>query len=1057
MLLFYKRYMVSRKSHYLSLKSDSLCSSSMEREQLSLHMNGGKGQRSYANNSSLQRTIIRKTRSILEETITRLYCDTFPNNCLKVADLGCSVGSNTLLVTSNIIDIVDNRSTQLNREPPTFQFYLNDLFGNDFNTIFKSLPGFYERLLEDKGHKFSRCFINATPGSFYGRLFPSNSINLFHSSYSLHWLSQDPLLRSREVASLNKGHCHIVSTSPPEVYKAYLKQFQQDFKLFLKSRSEELVPGGAMVLLFFGRDETPRRTSFEVTSLILNDMLLEGLIEEEKMDSFNIPAYKPTVEEIRHVIEEEGSFFVQRLEILISPWYEGINIEGGDGFFVNGNVRAEYITKNIRAVMEPLLSTKFGGEVINELFIRFKKKIEQIMEVEKLEGKTSFSSLNHCFKQGNSQKLVASITTLPLSFSDQSVSDSLRASSMEKDQLSLHMNDGKGEKSYANNSSLQRTIIRKTRTILEETIMRLLYCDSSPNCMKVADLGCSVGLNTLLVTSNTIDMVAKASTRLNRESRTLQYFISMIYLETISISSSNKDHNFGPCFINATPGSFYGRLFPTNSINFFHSSYSLHWLSQDPLLGSSEASLLNKGHCYVVNKSPPVVYNSYLKQFQQDFKLFLKSRSEELVPGGAIVLVLLGRNEIPRRNGWELISLILNDMFLEGLIEEEKLDSFNIPVYEPTVEEIRHVIQEEGSFFLQQLEILILPWDEGLNEGVDANIKAQFMAKVARAIMEPLLSAKFGREVIIEVFISASTERKLLLHMNGGKGERSYTNNCLLQKKLMLKAKPILEETIMRLYRDFSPNCMKVANLGCSVGPNALLVISNIIDIVNTACTSLNREPPKFQFYLNDLFGNGFNTIFKSLPNFYTILVEDKGHKFGPCFVNATPGSFYGRLFPSNSINLFHSSNSLHWLSQNHLTRAICHIVSTSPPEIYKAYVKQFQQDFKLFLKSRSEELVPGGAMVLVVLGNHETPRRIGCELVSLKLNDMFLEGLIEEEKLDSFNIPVYEPTVEEIRHVIEEEGSFFVQRFEILTLPWVEGLNEGGDNSFLDGNIKAR
>ncbi|KAH1044763.1 hypothetical protein GYH30_026156 [Glycine max] len=110
---------------------------------------------------------------------------------------------------------------------------------------------------------------------------------------------------------------------------------------------------------------------------------------------------------------------------------------------------------------------------------------------------------------------------------------------MEKDQLSLHMNDGKGEKSYANNSSLQRTIIRKTRTILEETIMRLLYCDSSPNCMKVADLGCSVGLNTLLVTSNTIDMVAKASTRLNRESRALQYFISMIYLETISISSSS--------------------------------------------------------------------------------------------------------------------------------------------------------------------------------------------------------------------------------------------------------------------------------------------------------------------------------------------------------------------------------------------------------------------------------------------------------------------------------------------------------------------------------------
>ncbi|KAL5143736.1 7-methylxanthosine synthase 1 [Glycine soja] len=644
-------------------------------------------------------------------------------------------------------------------------------------------------------------------------------------------------------------------------------------------------------------------------------------------------------------------------------------------------------------------------------------------------------------------------------------SDSLCSSSMEREQLSLHMNGGKGQRSYANNSSLQRTIIRKTRTILEETIMRLLYCDSSPNCMKVADLG----PNTLLVISNIIDIVDTTCTRLNQEPPTFQFYLNDLFGNDFNTTfkslpdfykrlDEDKGHKFGSCFINATPGSFHGRLFPNNSINLFHSANSLHWLSQDPLLEfTKEAESFNKGHCHIVSTSPPAVYQAYLKQFQQDFKFFLKSRSEELVPGGAMVLLFLGKNKTHRRTGWEIISLVLNDMLLEGLIEEEKLDSFNIPVYEPTVEEIRHVIQEEGSFFLQQLEILILPWDEGLNEGVDANIKAQFMAKVARAIMEPLLSAKFGREVIIEVFISASTERKLLLHMNGGKGERSYTNNCLLQKKLMLKAKPILEETIMRLYRDFSPNCMKVANLGCSVGPNALLVISNIIDIVNTACTSLNREPPKFQFYLNDLFGNGFNTIFKSLPNFYTILVEDKGHKFGPCFVNATPGSFYGRLFPSNSINLFHSSNSLHWLSQNHLTRAICHIVSTSPPEIYKAYVKQFQQDFKLFLKSRSEELVPGGAMVLVVLGNHETPRRIGCELVSLKLNDMFLEGLIEEEKLDSFNIPVYEPTVEEIRHVIEEEGSFFVQRFEILTLPWVEGLNEGGDNSFLDGNIKAR
>jgi len=132
----------------------------------------------------------------------------------------------------------------------------------------------------------------------------------------------------------------------------------------------------------------------------------------------------------------------------------------------------------------------------------------------------------------------------------------------------------------------------------------------------------------------------------------------------------------------------------------------------------------------------------------------------------------------------------------------------------------------------------------------------------------------------------------------------------------MLKARFMLEEAIKGIYCHSSPKCMKVADLGCSVGPNTLLVMSNIIDIVHATCIRFNHEPPTFQLYLNDLFGNDFNTIFKSLPDFYTKLVQDKGHKSGSCFLNATPGSFYGRLFPSNSINLFHSANSVHWLSQ---------------------------------------------------------------------------------------------------------------------------------------------
>jgi len=108
------------------------------------------------------------------------------------------------------------------------------------------------------------------------------------------------------------------------------------------------------------------------------------LIEEEKLDSFNIPTYEPTIEEIRNLIKEEESLFVQRLEVFTVPRDEGIS-ERGDCCFLDESVRAEFIATYTRAAMEPLLSAKFEVQVINELFIRFQWKLEQLMKVEKFE------------------------------------------------------------------------------------------------------------------------------------------------------------------------------------------------------------------------------------------------------------------------------------------------------------------------------------------------------------------------------------------------------------------------------------------------------------------------------------------------------------------------------------------------------------------------------------------------------------------------------------------------------------------------------------------------
>jgi len=111
---------------------------------------------------------------------------------------------------------------------------------------------------------------------------------------------------------------------------------------------------------------------------------MQGLIEEEKLESFNIPTYEATIEEIRHLIEEEETLFLQRLEVFTVPRDEGIS-ERGDCSSLDVGIRAEFIATYTRAAMEPLLSAKFEVEVINELFIRFQKKLVQLMKVEKFE------------------------------------------------------------------------------------------------------------------------------------------------------------------------------------------------------------------------------------------------------------------------------------------------------------------------------------------------------------------------------------------------------------------------------------------------------------------------------------------------------------------------------------------------------------------------------------------------------------------------------------------------------------------------------------------------
>nr|BCT65992.1 putative methyltransferase [Lotus japonicus] len=335
-----------------------------------LHMNGGTGETSYAKNSLLQQKAISLTKALREEAITSLYLKKVPR-ILSIADLGCSSGPNTFMVISEIIKTVENLCREMkHKESPEYHFFMNDLPENDFNSIFKSLGSFKEKLSDEIEAETGPCFFTGVPGSFYGRVFPTKTLHFVHSSYSLHWLSRVP-----QGVENNKGNIYMARSSPSNVLKAYYEEFQKDFSSFLKSRAKELVEGGKMVLTLLGRTSEVQYSEdgcdiWDLLALALSDMVSEGKINKEKLDTFNLPLYQPSPSEVRLEVLKEGSFTINCLEISEVHWnaHDGWNAFDSKSL---DSVGGYNVTKCMRAVNEPLLITHFGEAVIDEIFRRY--------------------------------------------------------------------------------------------------------------------------------------------------------------------------------------------------------------------------------------------------------------------------------------------------------------------------------------------------------------------------------------------------------------------------------------------------------------------------------------------------------------------------------------------------------------------------------------------------------------------------------------------------------------------------------------------------------------
>ncbi|XP_051148400.1 loganic acid O-methyltransferase-like [Andrographis paniculata] len=325
-------------------------------------MNGGQGLNSYANNSTYQRGGFEAVKPIMEEEIaTKLDLKNRSSKTpFRIADFGCSTGLNSFPAMQTIIQAIEKKiDTQkgLLSGPPDFQVFFVDQLVNDFASLFRLLPP--ER----------NYYSAAVPGSFQDRLLPNASIDFAYSSCALNWFSKIPAaVEDRSSPAWNGGRVHYTGARR-EVFEAYAKHFANDIRLFLEARAREVVAGGLMALLVpaVPTFEIPDNsfatpTELDLVGSCLVDMAKKGKIKKEKIDSFNFPMYLTIPQEFQTILERNPKFSIERFEIIDSP---------GKSTLAGANARAGFM----RAILEVLLINHFGGEIIDELFDRYTKKL----------------------------------------------------------------------------------------------------------------------------------------------------------------------------------------------------------------------------------------------------------------------------------------------------------------------------------------------------------------------------------------------------------------------------------------------------------------------------------------------------------------------------------------------------------------------------------------------------------------------------------------------------------------------------------------------------------
>uniref|UniRef100_A0A0E0L9V4 Jasmonate O-methyltransferase n=1 Tax=Oryza punctata TaxID=4537 RepID=A0A0E0L9V4_ORYPU len=257
----------------------------------------------------------------------------------------------------------------------------------------------------------------------------------------------------------------------------------------------------------------------------------------------------------------------------------------------------------------------------------------------------------------------------------------------------------------------------ETKSVLDK-VNREVYTGFLPHNMVIVDLGCSLGPNTLRFVSEVINIIIS----LHWLSHTIKKRFSCTYP-----------------YLNLN----YRQIVTDHLIN---NAISFTWVPEE--LNGRKKSYLNKENI-CITKTTTVGGGTIPRAVLQG-----------LLPLPHMVLTFCGRKNEDARSGelnhvFGLVAESLQSLVAEGLVEKESLESFNLPMYTPSVE-VGEIVKNVNLFEMDRIDLFECDWDhyddsQGYIEQ-DSALSSMNVAKCVRAAVQPLIACYFGEGILNALF-----------------------------------------------------------------------------------------------------------------------------------------------------------------------------------------------------------------------------------------------------------------------------------------------------------------